>query len=125
MPDDTLNDPRRNFVPRFLPWLLGAAIFALYWLTVNPWVSLLNIGAVAQTTGLMWQPQVYNPLTYLATLPIRWLAPASVPLVLNLFAAACAALSLVVLARCVALLPHDRTETERQREKSDFAFQTQ
>jgi tetratricopeptide (TPR) repeat protein len=124
MSDEFNKDPRRNFVPRFLPWLLGAAMFALYWFTVNHWVSLLNIGAVAQTTGLTWQPQMLNPLAYLATLPLRWLAPASVPLALNLFAAACAALALVVLARCVALLPHDRTETERQREKSDFSFLT-
>ena len=124
MSNETEKDPRRNFVLRFLPWLLGAAMFALYWFTLNRWVSLMNIGPVAQLSGLSWQPQIYNPLTYLATLPIRWLAPAGVPLALNVLAAVCAALSLVVLARCVALLPHDRTETERQREKSDFAFLT-
>ncbi len=119
-----INDPRKNFVPRFLPWLLGGAMFAVYWFTLNHWVSLLNMASVAQFTGLTWQPQVYNPVAFLVTLPIRWLAPASVPLALNFFAAVCAALALVVLARCVALLPHDRTETERQREKSDFAFLT-
>lgn len=124
MSDETNNDPRKNFVPRFLPWLLGAAMLALYWFTLNRWVNLWNISGVAQFTGLSWQPQVFNPVSFLATLPIRWLAPASVPVALNFFAAMCAALSLVVLARCVALLPHDRTETERQREKSDFAFLT-
>ena len=111
-------------MPRFLPWLLGAAMFALYWFTVSRWISLSNIAMVSQLSGLSWQPQIYNPLTFLATLPLRWLAPASVPFALNVFAAACAALSLVVLARCVALVPHDRMETERQREKSDFAFLT-
>ncbi len=124
MPDESNKDPRRNFVPRFLPWLLGAAMLAFYWFTLNRWVSLMNMATVAQTTGLTWQPQVYNPLAYLATLPLRWLAPASVPLALNVLAAACAALSLVILARCVSVLPRDRTETERQREKSDFAFLT-
>jgi tetratricopeptide (TPR) repeat protein len=124
MSDETNHDPRKQFVPRFLPWLLGAAMLALYWLTLNRWVSLTNISGVAQITGLSWQPQVFNPVSFLATLPIRWLAPASVPIALNFFAALCAALALVVLARCVALLPHDRTETERQREKSDFAFLT-
>ena len=124
MSNETNKDPRRNFVPRFLPWLLGAAMFALYWFTVSRWISLSNIAMVSQLSGLSWQPQIYNPLTFLATLPLRWLAPASVPFALNVFAAACAALSLVVLARCVALVPHDRMETERQREKSDFAFLT-
>ena len=92
MSDDTNNDPRKNFVPRFLPWLLGAAMFVVYWFTLNHWVNLLNISGVAQFTGLSWQPQVFNPVSFLVTLPIRWLAPASVPLALNLFAAACAAL---------------------------------
>jgi tetratricopeptide (TPR) repeat protein len=124
MPDDTIKDPRRNFVPRFLPWLLGAAFFIFYRLTLNHWLSVSNIGAVGQLSGLSWQPQIYNPVTFLATLPARWLSPAGVPLAMNMFAAACAALSLALLARCVAILPHDRTETERQREKSDFAFLT-
>ena len=124
MPKETLKDPRLNFVPRFLPWLLGIAMFVFYWFTLNRWINLMNLGAVAQQSGLSWQPQMYSPLTYLVTLPIRWLSPASVPFALNVFSALCAALSLVVLARCVALLPHDRTETERQREKSDFAFLT-
>jgi hypothetical protein len=35
-------DPRKNFTPRILPWLLAAAIFAVYWLTLNHWVSLFN-----------------------------------------------------------------------------------
>ena len=38
--------------------------------------------------------------------------------------AICAAVTLGLLARSVALLPHDRTELERQREKSDFSFLT-
>ena len=124
MPEETPNDPRMNFVPRFLPWVLGAAMFALYWTTLNYWINFLNLVEVAQLTGLNWQPQIFSPLTYLATLPIRLLPPASVPFALNVFAAACAAISLVLLARCVSLLPHDRVEMERQREKSDFAFLT-
>ena len=43
---------------------------------------------------------------------------------MNLFSAVCAATTLGVLARSVAILPHDRTEMERNRERSDFAFLT-
>ena len=124
MPDNIQKDPRRNFVPRFLPWLLGAATFGFYWFTLNRWLGVVNIGPVGQISGFSWQPQLYSPVTFLATLPIRWLSPAAVPLALNVFSAACAALSLAILARCVAILPHDRVETERQRERSDFAFLT-
>lgn len=124
MSDENIRDPRRNFVPRFLPWLLGAAMFLVYWATRNGWLSLLNIGQVGQLAGYSWQPQFNSPVTFLVTYPLRWIAPGALPAAANLFAAACAALSLAVLARCVAILPHDRTETERQREKSDFSFLT-
>jgi tetratricopeptide (TPR) repeat protein len=40
------------------------------------------------------------------------------PLGVNCFSAACAALTLALLARSVALLPHDRTEEQRTRERS-------
>ncbi len=36
----------------------------------------------------------------------------------------CAALTLGLLARSVAILPHDRTEAQRERERSDFSFLT-
>ncbi len=57
-------------------------------------------------------------------LPFHWLAPAKIPVALNLCSAICASLVLVLLARSVALLPQDRTEPQRQRERSDFAFLT-
>src|SRR5262249_11777483 len=41
---------------------------------------------------------------------------------LNGFAAGCAALTLVLLARSVALLPHDRTNEQRLREQSEHSF---
>ena len=124
MPKDNSTDPRKSFVPLLLPWLLGAAMFVVYFFTLNRWLTLVNIGSVAQVAGYIWQPQLFNPLLYLATLPFHWLAPANIPLALNIFSAGCAALVLVLLARCVALLPQDRTEPQRQREKSDFGFLT-
>ncbi len=124
MANETQKDPRKNFAPRFLPWLLGAAMFAVFGLTLNRWINLANLGQVANLSGYVWQPQLYSPLMWLATYPVRWLAPAHIPLALNIFSALCGALTLAVLARSVALLPHDRTDAERQRERSDFAFLT-
>jgi tetratricopeptide (TPR) repeat protein len=124
MPMESRTDPRRNFVPRLLPWLLAAATLLVYWLTLNRWVSLFNLSTVAKISGWTWQPEVLNPITFLVTYPLRCLPAAAVPLALNLFSAVCAALALALLARSVALLPHDRTDAQRVREGSDFSFLT-
>jgi tetratricopeptide (TPR) repeat protein len=121
---DNRIDPRKNFVPRFLPWLLAAAALVFYWSTLNPWVSLLNITPVAKISGWTWQPEVVSPVLFAVTYPFRWLHMAQIPLALDFFSAVCAALALGLLARSVAILPHDRTEAERERERSDFSFLT-
>src|SRR5581483_11763222 len=123
MPSENRIDPRKNFAPRILPWLLAAAMFVVYFITLNRWVSFASLPYVTRISG-WWQPELTNPLLYLVTYPFRWLSPAQIPLALNLFSAACAAISLGLLARCVAILPHDRTEAQRKREKNDFAFLT-
>ncbi len=120
----TRTDPRKNFVPRYLPWLLVAVTFVFYCFTLNHWVSPLNLESVARISGWTWQREVVSPLLFLATYPFRWLPAPAIPLALNLFSAACAALTLGLLARSVALLPHDRTEAQRKREHSDFSFLT-
>jgi len=117
-------DPRKNFVPRFLPWLLAAAAFVFYGFTLNHWVSPLNLESVARISGWTWQRDVTDPILFLVTYPFRWLPAAQIPLALNLFSATCAALALGLLARSVALLPQDRTEAQRKREHSDFSFLT-
>jgi tetratricopeptide (TPR) repeat protein len=117
-------DPRKNFTPRILPWLLTAVVFVVYWLTLNRWVSLFNCQAVAKLSGWTWQPEIYNPLFYVVTAPFRWLSAAQIPLALNLFSAGCAALTLGLLARSVAILPQDRTDAQRERERSVFSFLT-
>jgi tetratricopeptide (TPR) repeat protein len=121
---ETRTDPRKNFVPHGLPWLLAAAMLLVYWLTLNRWVSLFNLVHVAKISGWLWQPEVFSPVMFLAMYPLRWLPEPSIPLALNLFAAVCAALALGLLARSVALLPHDRTDAQRKREDSDFSFLT-
>jgi tetratricopeptide (TPR) repeat protein len=124
MTTETDADPRENFIPRFLPWLLAAAALAVYLLTLNHWVSLMNLGPVAKVSGWTWQPEIANPLLFLVTYPLRWLPAAAIPLALNLLSALFAAATLGLLARSVALLPHDRMEAERKRERSDFSFLT-
>src|SRR5258706_11742910 len=124
MTTETQLDPRKHFVPRTLPWLLAAVMLVVFSLTLNHWVSLFNIGYVAKTSGWVWQPDVVNPLSFLVTCPFRWLPTALIPIALNFFSAVCAALTLGLLARSVAILPQDRTDAQRKREKSDFSFLT-
>ena len=124
MTTETRTDPRKKFAPRFLPWLLAVAAFALYWLTLNRWVSLLNLGYVAKISGWTWQLDIVSPILFLVTYPFHWLPAPQIPLALNVFSAVCAALTLGLLARSVALLPHDRTDAQRRRERSDFSFLT-
>ena len=124
MANEKRTDPRKNFVPRILPWLLAAAAFVFYWLTLNHWVSLFNLGVVAKTSGWDWEPEFFEPVFFLVTYPFHWLPVAQIPVALNIFSAVCAALTLGLLARSVAILPQDRTDAQRERERSDFSFLT-
>jgi tetratricopeptide (TPR) repeat protein len=117
-------DPRKHFALRFLPWLLAAAAFVVYWFTLNRWLSPLNINWVAIISGWTWQPELQSPISLLVSYPLRWLPTGKIPMALNLLSAVYAALTLGLLARSVALLPHDRTEAQRKRERSDFSFLT-
>lgn len=123
MPSENRIDPRKNFVPRFLPWLLVLAMFLVYAVTLNRWISFASLPSVTQISG-SWLPQLTNPLLFIVTYPFRWLPAGEIPIALNFFSAACAAGSLGLLARCVAILPYDRTEAQRTREHSDFSFLT-
>ena len=117
-------DPRKGFVPRWIPWIIAAVMLAVYLLTLNRWVNLLNMTSVSMIAGWNWRPDEYNPLMMVLTYPLRWLPIAWVPVGLNVFSAVCGALTLALLARSVAILPHDRTEAGRTLEKSDFGFLT-
>ncbi len=99
-------------------------MLAVYLATLNPWVNLLNLDRVVPVAGWSWQPQLTNPLLFLVTLPFQLMPAAKLPLLLNAFSAVCTSVALGLLARCIAILPHDRLETERQRERSDFSFLT-
>jgi len=105
----------KSFVSTLLPWITAGALAVVYLLTVNHWVSFKNLQPVARATGQLWTPDVYAPLFALISSPFRWLPESLVPLAMNLFAVVCAFFVLVLLGRCVALLPHDRTHKQRER----------
>jgi len=107
------------FTPRWLPWLVAGGALLLYLLTLNSWVTFASLPAVAKVTGWdWWMPTLEKPLFLLLTWPVRWLPPGLQIGALNFFAALCAAGALGLLARSVALLPHDRTREQRARERS-------
>ena len=123
--DSTERPPaERTAVSTILPWVIAAAAVVLYGATRDPWQSLAGAQTVNLVSGWSFQPDLTHPLYWLVTLPFRLLPAAWIPAALNLFSAACGALTLALLARSVALLPHDRTEQQRLRERSPFSFLT-
>jgi len=124
MTNDIESPESRPLASRRLPWLLAMGALMIYVLTLNHWASVLNVSQVARVSGWTWHPELSNPIYYLITLPLGLLPAASVPVALNILSAVCAALVLCQLARCVALLPHDRTHDQREREISDGAVFT-
>src|SRR5436309_2160495 len=99
---------QKKFVSAILPWAIAAGAGLTYLLTLNHFVTFNSLTQVGRIAGWVWQPDLYAPLTWLATYPLRFLAPQKIPLALNLLSGFCAALTLALLARSVALLPHDR-----------------
>jgi tetratricopeptide (TPR) repeat protein len=113
---------RRRFVLVVLPWVVAAGALMVYLATLNHWVSFNSLLAVAKVSGWTWQPELTGPLYWALTLPLRWLPAQAIPVAVNLFSTACAVLTLALLARSVALLPQDRTQEQREREKSEFSL---
>src|ERR1041385_6453561 len=122
MPKKIEVGPERKYIRTILPWVLGAAMFIFYLATLNRWISFGSLSQVAKVARYSWQPELYGPLTWLFTLPFRLLPARVIPLALNTFTAVCAALTLILLARAVALLPHDRTHNQRQKELAPFSM---
>jgi tetratricopeptide (TPR) repeat protein len=94
----------RRLSESIVPWLAGAALLLLYLLTLHPWVSPESLRTAADATGLNWRIDLLGSVSWLAAFPIRCLPAGWIPPALNAFAAVCAALSLVLLARSVTLL---------------------
>ena len=112
-----------SFVQKVLPWIVASGAFLFYAFTLNHWVTLASLAVVSKSSGWdWWTSTLYNPLLYVVHYPFRLLAPDVRPLALNFFAAVCGSLTLALLARSVALLPHDRTREQRRAEPSEFSL---
>ena len=107
-------NPERRFALDRLPWVAGAAALVVYLATLNRWVTFDNLALVSRVNGWDWQPALSQPLLLLLTSPFRLLPASWIPLALNGFTAVCAALTLLTLARTVALLPYDRLPQQRE-----------
>ena len=111
-----------GFVQRRLPWVIAGAIMVVYLVTLSTSATFGGLGMLAQVAGWEWRPSINAPLHVLVTLPIRWL-PAGMQLTaLNFLTALFAAATVGLLARSVALLPHDRTRDQRAFERSDYSL---
>ena len=111
-----------DFVSAKLPWIVAAAALLVYLVTLNRWVTIGSLSVTAKVAGWDWDRTIASPLLYLATYPFRFFPAGWQPVALNFFSAVTAALTLGLLARSVALLPHDRTREQRQRERSEFSL---
>jgi tetratricopeptide (TPR) repeat protein len=111
-----------RFVGCVQPWLLGGGMFVVYLFTLYHVATPATLGRLADLAGWEWRPRLFAPVTFLLTYPIHLLPDHLKLPALNCFAAVCAALALVLLARSVALLPHDRTNEQRLREQSEFSI---
>ena len=107
---------RWTWVRTRLPWMVAAAFFVLYLTTLCRWVRLESLWWVARVGGWEVSPWYWSPLQQLVGWPFglaggpgRWMA-------LNGVMALCGAVSLGLLARIVAIWPHDRRKEERLRE---------
>jgi tetratricopeptide (TPR) repeat protein len=101
----------------------------LYGCTLNHWVTFASIPFASQITGwdwhpgpLPWRPNPQYPLFFILASPLRLLPVGWRVIGLNALTATCAALTLAILARCVRLLPHDRTDDQRRRESGEHAL---
>ncbi|HOW64886.1 MAG TPA: tetratricopeptide repeat protein [Candidatus Paceibacterota bacterium] len=125
MQDEQLPQEQSGFVQTCLPWLIAGAALVVYLVTLNHWVTLSSLPVVSKATGVdWWTLNLQGPLAYLLFLPFKFLSPAWQVLALNIFSALCAAGTVGLLARSVALLPHDRTRDQRQREPSEYSCLT-
>lgn len=114
----------KRFVTALLPWLIGVGALLVYLGTMNQWATLGSIQNVALASGWEWRAHLTQPLNFLALLPFRFLPEHMVPMALNVFNALLATLVVTLLARTIAILPHDRTADQREIEDDPNAVFT-
>ena len=111
-----------GFVQNRLPWIVGAGVLVVFLLTLNQWINLRSLTVVSKVAGWDLELPAVWPLFFTVTYPFRFLPASIQPIALNLFTVACATLTVLLLARSVALLPQDRTHDQRIRERSEFSL---
>ena len=104
---------------RLIPWIIAAAVLAVYLVTVSRWVTVQSLTLVAQVGGWDDNLPANAPVLYLLTRPLALLSAGILPLAGNLFTVLLAAATVWTLARCVQLLPQDRTYPQRIRGYAD------
>ena len=114
----------RLFVTRKLPWILAVTVFIVYLLTRNAWIGLNSLRAVFEAAGWGFENAFAQPLHQIFGRILAPLTGTRFPGQANILTAAMAAAVVYLLARSVALLPHDRRHEERIREFSDIALLT-
>ncbi len=113
---------RVAFVQRQLPWIIAGVLLVVYLLTLSHWITFGGLPVLSKVLRWDWRPQYLSPLHYLLTYPIHLLPVHWQLIALNVFAAICSALTLALLARSVAILPHDRTRDQRALERSEYSL---
>ena len=112
----------RSFVRNVLPWLAAGGLLLVYLFTLDTDLTPTSLVPLSRATGQDWRPVFIAPITWLASLPVRLLPVGAQLIGLNLLGALFAALSLGLLARSVAILPHDRTQSQRDRATDANSF---
>jgi lipoprotein NlpI len=84
-------------------------MLAVYVVTLNRGVTAGNLREVVELSGWNWRPNLFAPVTFLVTYPLRWLPASLIAPAANWGSALCAAVTLALLARSVTLLP-DRSQ---------------
>jgi tetratricopeptide (TPR) repeat protein len=112
----------RSFARTLLPWLVAAVMLLVYLFTLNTTVTAQSVFPLARAAGMDWHTVYLSPVTYLLTFPVRWLPSGAQLFTVNFISALCGAISLGLLARSVALLPHDRTQLQRDKALDENAF---
>lgn len=113
---------QKSFVGARLPWIVAGAAAVVYLLTLNRWLEPGSLQAYARAAHLEWFTETYLPVFHLVTSPFRWIPATYLPLALNIFSAVCGVVVIGLLARCVALMPQDRTYKQREREQNPFGL---
>ena len=111
-----------KFVQRRLPWLIAGVMLLVYLVTLSRGLTLDSAPHHARALGWDSSGALFAPLHYFLTYPLRWLPGAWQVVGLNVFCAVASALTIALLARSVAILPHDRTRDQRQLEQSESSL---